>query len=675
MGIARKPDNESARLAALIDYDILDTVAESIFDSITLLASQICEAPIAMIVFIDAERQWFKSTYGIPAEFKDLRETSSDIAFCAHTILQPDLLEIEDLAIDERFAENPFVVNFPNIRFYAGVPLTVSGDLNIGTLCILDQKTRVLTEDQRNALQYLSKIVMKLLDARKNVAEITLLGTVLQSSSNEIFIFDLKTMRCVYTNHPEQGELSFSQIFDHLDSSQLSSLLAPVVTKEKEFIIIETLKTKPIDGSTYPCELKIQINEEKSYPLLVVIANDITERKAAEHSRLELENQKSIHERKMAEESNRAKSEFLASMSHEIRTPLNGVIGMTSLMLDTELSEDQREYAKLISLSGDILLSVVNNILDYSKIEAGKVILESKGFLLHDLIDNTMDIFALKAHTKGIQLSADIDLNMPEWVTGDRLYFQQILNNIISNAIKFTEHGEVALKARVKSETEKTWILYFEISDTGIGITPECKQRLFQSFCQANSSTARKYGGTGLGLAIAKKIVEMMNGKIDIDSIPGKGSTFWFYVEFDKYNDSESTQLSTQLLPPLKVLYTNETHDSHAQIMKKYLSAFNMQCDSVSKTQDALSMLISAAESGNPYGLVIVNHTIDEYSSIVLAKSILLNELIATTPLIMITALGLPIPAKEMSSLKIQNRLTKPISKTRLQQLLTAMLI
>ncbi|MFQ3235777.1 MAG: signal transduction histidine kinase/CheY-like chemotaxis protein [Paraglaciecola sp.] len=383
--------NEAARIQALREYDVLDTQAEKVFDDLTLLVSEICATPIALISLIDSDRQWFKSKIGV-----DANETSRDIAFCGHAIHQQHIFEVADTLKDIRFFDNPLVTTDPNIRFYAGTPLITPQGYAIGTLCTIDRKPRTLTSGQRQALETLGRAVMANLELRK-----------------------------------------------------------------------------------------------KNHQLM---------------------------------EANRLKTEFLSNMSHELRTPLNAIIGYSQLMQAEvkthNLPSKFGGYLEHMDYSGKRLLSIINAVLDLSKIEEGKMHLNLSNVDCCKLFTQIAGLFKAMAENKNIQLNIEVDPNLPEHLILDETKVSQIMINLINNALKFTPAGETVTVNIFSTEQQ----LFIIVKDNGVGISEEDQHKLFNKFQQVGKAKISE--GTGLGLAITKGLVELMGGNIKLSSSEGMGSLF-----------------------------------------------------------------------------------------------------------------------------------------------------
>ena len=693
---APSPANEAERLVALARYDILDTPADPAFDDLTMLAAHICQTPIALVSLLDADRQFFKSHYGL-----DATETPRQVSFCAHAILQPELLVVPDALADARFSDNPLVTADPRIRFYAGAPLKTQDSHALGTLCVIDRVPRTLSPQQQEALRALSRLVVSRLELHRTATEsAATLQSLKEIEARKSAILEA-ALDCIITmderGHIVEFNPAAERTFGYRESEVVGAELAekiippqlreahrrgmahyfktgvgPVLGKRIEVTAMRA------DGSEFPVELAITTIRLGPKRLFTAYLRDITARKRQEEALLVAKEATDAANADLAR-ANRLKDEFLANMSHELRTPLNAILGMSEAMLEQvlgPLTEKQTRSLNVVHESGAHLLALINDILDLSKIEAGKMSLQFEAVDIKAVCEASLRLVKEAAQRKRLNLTFTRACDGAD-VRGDERRIKQILVNLLTNAVKFTrEGGRVTMEVSLDAERDTA---NFTVADSGIGIAPEDLEKLFKPFVQLDSGLARRHEGTGLGLALVWRLSELHGGSVSVQSTVGEGTRFTVTLPMQPCAAAhEELREATSAAPivtaavshgPAPLLLLAEDNEANIATFREYLEAKGYRVLIARQGVEA----IAQAQAQHP-ALILMDVQMPGMDGLEAIRRLRMDDACKVTPIIALTALAMTGDRERCLAAGADDYLSKPVQLRALAERIAALL-
>ncbi|MBV9494058.1 MAG: MEKHLA domain-containing protein [Acidobacteria bacterium] len=576
-------------------------------DTLVSDAAALAGVPVAYVGFLEGNAEWIRATRGWNRSSVPLTQS-----FAARIREARDVVVVNDCWSDKRFSDHTFVTGPPNIRFYAGAPIFDANGIFIGALSVMDRVPRSLDDVQVAGLRALARVVMqqrRVLELEETIDEADDRFRDFFEHTDDLIMSIDRDGRLLHANQAVANALGYSR--EELTSSPIlrvmdaesrdgfrSAFTAAFSTHSAQRVetvfVTSSGRRITVEGSLRP-----KLVDEQ--PVLArVTFRDITDRKEFE---AELGNA-----RDAALEAARLKTQFLTNVSHEIRTPMNGIVGMIDLLLSSPLNAEQQDFAHQARANADALLSIVNNILYVSHVQAGSLASANVDFDLYRTLQRVVEVMKIAALGKDLEVNLLFDEQLPPIFRGHQARIRQVVTNLMDNAIKFTEEGSVVLRVVLQTETETHRVVRFEIRDTGIGIAAEDRLLLFERFSQVEATSTRRFGGVGLGLATARQLVEMMGGLMDVDSAPGVGSTFWFTIPFPKQATGRKPIGSSDLeFKGKRVLLTDRLPTSR-RIVHHYLAlTWEMRVDVADDTKKALAMAEKAAASGDPYRIVVTD--------------------------------------------------------------------
>jgi len=664
------PPNEKQRHLALCALDILDTSPEEGFDRLTRICQSRFDVPICLVSLVDSERQWFKSRQGL-----DAPETPRDISFCGHAILGEEIFCISNTLEDPRFADNPLVTGPPDIRFYAGAPISTADGMKVGTLCIIDTVPRTLSLEDKKILRDLADTVQQELE-QKHLRETS---TALESQSERLRailetvidgIVTIDDTGIIKTFNPA-AEKIFGYSIDEVFNQNVKMLMPEPYQSEHDGYLDSYHKTgipkvigigrevigKRKDNSEFPMDLSISRMKVNGSTMFTGIVRDITERNEASDKIF-----KAMEEAKIA---NQTKTEFLSSMSHELRTPMNAILGFGQ-MLDFNpkepLSATQKASVDQILKGGQHLLALINDILDLTQIEAGKADFTIEEIDPNKAVEECLTLIIGMSDSRGIEISTPDVISDAQNIKADYTRFKQVLLNLMSNAIKYNDDGG---KVRISFGPTPENMLRINVTDTGIGIPDERQSELFKPFNRLGAENS-EIEGTGIGLVVCKDLVELMGGTIGFESHIGIGSWFWFElplaisqtVTSDAGGVIEGTEVRGQLEGISGTMLYVEDNPSNLKLMEVIVSNIDGLTMSSAHTAE---LGIDIAIANNP-DIIILDINLPGMSGFDAIKELKKHETTKNTPIFALSAAATKADIKKGLEAGFEHYLTKPIN-------------